>query len=259
MTKNILMIAKVSYDLNSINQDFLKCFDIQVSLPDIQIITPVLNNTVVDVILIDFSNFEEVTFKYIDDVIDYASNKKIPIITIGSMEEYGLFNIDKMVLISEILNQPMQLEDILEVLKKYIKIDESIPAAVQTQENVYRRKHILLVDDAGIILRALKLMLSSEYEISLANSGKVALNIIKRTRPDAILLDYEMPILDGKETLEMLRKDDETKDIPVFFLTGVATREKVKAIASLKPQGYLLKPLNQQIIIETLNQYFNMH
>jgi len=155
------------------------------------------------------------------------------------------------------LNYPMPIGDIFEILISYVEMDDSKNIEFLKTEKIYRRKHILLVDDAGIILRALKIMLSNDYEISLANSGKAALNAIKRNRPDAILLDYEMPILDGRETLEMLRQNDETKDIPVFFLSGVANREKIRAIASLKPQGYLLKPLNQKIIIQTLNQYFN--
>ena len=259
MKKDILLIAKDSYDLSSINQDLSKKFNIQASLPKLELITTMLNNTIMDAILIDLSNLEEITFRYVDDVIDYASNMHIPIITIGSMEEYGLLNIDKMVLISEMLNQPMPLENTLEALEKHLKMDDSTEVVVQKQENMYIRKHILLVDDAGIILRALKIMLSNDYDISIANSGKMALSSIKRNRPDAILLDYEMPIFDGKETLEKLRQDDETKDIPVFFLTGVSNREKIRAIASLKPQGYLLKPLNQKIIIETLNQYFNRH
>jgi len=259
MKKDILLIAKDSYDLSSINQDLSKKFNIQASLPKLELITTMLNNTIMDAILIDLSNLEEITYRYIDEVIDYASNKQIPIITIGSMEEYGLLNIDKMVLISEMLNQPMPLENILEALEKHLKMDDSTEVVVQKQENMYIRKHILLVDDAGIILRALKIMLSNDYDISIANSGKMALSSIKRNRPDAILLDYEMPIFDGKETLEKLRQNDETKDIPVFFLTGVANREKIRAVASLKPQGYLLKPLNQKIIIETLNQYFNRH
>ena len=259
MTKNILLIAKNSYTLNEMDQDSLKYLNIQTSLLEMGKITSILNNTVMDAILIDLSDFEESIFKDVDDVIDYANNKQIPIITVGSMEEYGILNIDKMMLISEVLNHPMPFEDIIETLEKHLKMDDSTSTIEQKQEMVYRRKHILLVDDAGIILRALKIMLSDDYEISLANSGKAALSSIKRNRPDAILLDYEMPILDGKETLEKLRDDDETKDIPVFFLTGVANREKIKAIASLKPQGYLLKPLNQKIIIETLNQYFNRY
>ena len=259
MKKNILIIAKVSYDLGTINQDLSKDLNIQFNIPDIKIITSLLNNTDMDVILIDLSNFDEMIFKYVDEVIDYASKKQTPILTIGSMEEYGMLNIDKMVFINEILNHPMPFDNILEALKKHLKMDEQAPMEAQRQENVYRRKHILLVDDAGIILRALKIMLSNDYEISLANSGRAALSAVKRNRPDAILLDYEMPIFDGKETLKMLRENDETKEIPVFFLTGVANREKIKAIISLKPQGYLLKPLNQKIIIDTLNCYFSKH
>jgi len=257
MKKNILLIAKDSSDLRMNNTDVSNDHNIHVSVPELETITSMLKNTVMDAVLIDLSNFEEFIFKFVDEVIDYANNKQIPIITIGSIEEYGILNIDKIPLISEILNHPMSFKDILEALKKHFKTEDSSPIIVQKQVSAYRRKHILLVDDAGIILRALKLMLSEDYEISLANSGTAALSSIKRNRPDAILLDYEMPILDGKETLEKLREDDETKDIPVFFLTGVANRKKIKAIASLKPQGYLLKPLNQKIIKETLNQYFN--
>ena len=57
-----------------------------------------------------------------------------------------------------------------------------------------------------------------------------------------ILLDYEMPVCDGRMTLEMIRADEEMKDIPVVFLTAINDRANIEAVLKLKPAGYFLKP-----------------
>ena len=76
----------------------------------------------------------------------------------------------------------------------------------------------------------------------MATSGMQALTLIGKKKPDMIFLDYEMPMCDGKMTLEMIREIDEAKDIPVVFLTGVSDKSHIEAVLKLKPAGYLLKP-----------------
>lgn len=65
---------------------------------------------------------------------------------------------------------------------------------------------------------------------------------IGKKRPDLILLDYEMPVCDGKMTLEMIRADEDLTSIPVVFLTAVNDRANIEAVLKLKPAGYFLKP-----------------
>ncbi len=124
------------------------------------------------------------------------------------------------------------------------------------ENSIGHKKHILVVDDAGLMLRAIKVALEDDFHISLANSASAAFVSITQKKPDAILLDYEMPVQNGKEVLKKLREDDKTKDIPVFFLTGVSEKEKIASIMELKPQGYILKPIQKTYIINTLNKYF---
>lgn len=124
------------------------------------------------------------------------------------------------------------------------------------ENSIGHKKHILVVDDAGLMLRAIKVALEDDFHISLANSASAAFVSITQKKPDAILLDYEMPVQNGKEVLKKLREDDKTKDIPVFFLTGVSEKEKIASIMELKPQGYILKPIQKTHIINTLNKYF---
>ena len=104
------------------------------------------------------------------------------------------------------------------------------------------KKTVLVVDDNAAILRSIKAMLEDKYTVMLANSGMQALKSIGKKHPDVILLDYEMPVCDGRQTLEMIRADEEICDIPVIFLTGVNSREHIEAVIKLKPAGYLLKP-----------------
>ncbi|MBO4396249.1 MAG: response regulator [Eubacterium sp.] len=63
---------------------------------------------------------------------------------------------------------------------------------------------------------------------------------------DLILLDYEMPIVDGPQVFEMLKSEEDSKDIPVVFLTGNGTREGVLRVMELGPAGYVLKGATKQ-------------
>ena len=88
------------------------------------------------------------------------------------------------------------------------------------------------------------------------DSGVAAIRAITLNRPDLVLLDYEMPVCDGKQTLEMLRLEKAFADIPVVFLTGRSDPELVKALLALKPAGYLLKYLKPAEIKAKIQAFF---
>ena len=67
-----------------------------------------------------------------------------------------------------------------------------------------------------------------------------------------------MPVCDGKQTLEMIRADDELAEIPVIFLTSVNDREHIEAVLSLKPAGYLLKPPVKERLVEAIDNSLNL-
>ena len=116
------------------------------------------------------------------------------------------------------------------------------------------RKHILVVDDNAMMLKMLKEHLHDQYDVATAVSGKVAMKFLEKKTTDLILLDYEMPEESGPDVLEKLRASELTKDIPVVFLTGVTDTKKVKEVLSLKPQSYLLKPVDREKLLDTINK-----
>ena len=129
----------------------------------------------------------------------------------------------------------LKAESAMTEIQKYLVKNE------QEKKNT-RKKKILVVDDSEMMQQLMKKLLGIEYQISLANSGLSTIRAITLDRPDLILLDYEMPVCDGRMTLEMIRADDEMKDIPVVFLTAVNDRANIEAVLKLKPAGYFLKP-----------------
>ncbi len=123
-------------------------------------------------------------------------------------------------------------------------------------ENVSdERKHILVVDDDPIMLKTVKEQLHDDYDVGMAINGKIAMKFLERKRADLILLDYEMPGENGPAVLAKIRANDGLKDIPVVFLTGVSDREKIKEAIALRPQGYLLKPIDHHKLMETINNF----
>ncbi|MCM1057324.1 MAG: response regulator [Firmicutes bacterium] len=118
------------------------------------------------------------------------------------------------------------------------------------------RRHILVVDDNPMMLKVIKESLRDRYEVATAISGKIARKYLTNKSVDLILLDYEMPEESGSEVLEKLRQDEATKDIPVIFLTGVKEKTKIQKALSLKPQGYLLKPIEHDKLIAAIKGQF---
>lgn len=119
-----------------------------------------------------------------------------------------------------------------------------------------RKKKILVVDDSDFMRQNLLNLLGKDYEMIESDSSIAAIKSITVNRPDLILLDYEMPVCDGRQTLEMIRSDKEIADIPVIFLTGRGDMESVKKVMSLKPKGYLLKTMPEEDIKKTIDTFF---
>lgn len=121
------------------------------------------------------------------------------------------------------------------------------------------RKSVLIVDDDPSYMGLVREWLKGTYKVAMANSGLQALKWLGKNKADLILLDYEMPVTSGPQVLEMLRSDEETKDIPVIFLTGKGDKESVMAVVALKPQGYFLKNIEREELLEKMKEFFILH
>jgi diguanylate cyclase (GGDEF)-like protein len=104
---------------------------------------------------------------------------------------------------------------------------------------------ILAVDDEEDVLDLLDRGLSREgYSVLRASGGEQALEIIKKDRPDIIVLDIMMPGMDGREVKSRLNEDSATAAIPVIFLTGMSTLEEKAKGFNLGIDDYITKPCN---------------
>lgn len=190
---------------------------------------------------------------------------QMPVLVIAQQNmKYYMEDIVKLYKRAHVIYRPVQAPDVLQACYRAIndipekeESKESKMTNVITGEELGKRK-ILIVDDNALVLRNIKSLLEPEYEVILATSGQKGLDVARMRKPDLILLDYEMPVMDGKETFEIMKKDNDLSNIPVVFLTSVSDREQILAVLKSKPYGYVLKPPSKEklfgIIKEALGE-----
>ena len=120
-----------------------------------------------------------------------------------------------------------------------------------------RKKCILIVDDDPTFIQMIREWLKDTYRVGMANSGTQAVAWLATNKADLILLDYDMPVLDGPKVLQMLRSESFSSSTPVMFLTGKSDRKSVTDVLALKPSDYLLKSISKDKLLETLGNFFN--
>jgi len=118
------------------------------------------------------------------------------------------------------------------------------------------RKKLLYVDDMNYSLISLKKGLSKHYEVYLCESAEKMYKILEKVTPDVILLDVNMPEVDGYETIKNLKADDRYAKIPVIFLTTNSERESVVKGLSLGAADYVVKPFNADKLAESIQNLF---
>ena len=118
-------------------------------------------------------------------------------------------------------------------------------------------KTIFVVDDVGVNLSVTKTALDSEFNVVTSSSGEKALKLMTKIRPDLILLDIDMPEIDGFEVLEIIKRKEEYANIPVIFLTAMTD-------GGVKEKGYKLgavdfigKPFSPGVLMEIVKRYLN--
>ncbi|MBA3534862.1 MAG: response regulator [Ardenticatenales bacterium] len=119
---------------------------------------------------------------------------------------------------------------------------------------------VLVVDDTPANLRVLITLLSEHgYQVRPAPSGKLALQAVESKKPDLVLLDVMMPGMDGYEVCARLKSNDETKEIPVIFLSAAdETLNKVRAFA-LGAVDYITKPFQAEEVLVRLRTHLTLH
>ncbi|MCL2166827.1 MAG: response regulator [Clostridiales bacterium] len=110
------------------------------------------------------------------------------------------------------------------------------------------RNIILVVDDSSANLQMCKGLLSTEYDVRLAKSGKMALSALQKVRPDIILLDIEMPDMTGFEVMEEINKNTEMDGVSVLFLTSHASERLVSKAVEQGAVDYIVKPFTPEVL-----------
>jgi signal transduction histidine kinase len=118
---------------------------------------------------------------------------------------------------------------------------------------------ILIVDDMPENLQVLALTLNDEgYKVAFASSGKQALQIAKSKTPDLILLDVQMPDMNGYQTCEALKSDEQTKDIPIIFLTAKHELDDIVKGFNIGAIDYITKPFNQAELLARVSTHLQL-
>ncbi len=149
-------------------------------------------------------------------------------------------------LIYRTFNRPLNNDE-------YVKTVSDLFGKIEAGEY---KKSILIVDDDPTYMGLVRDWLKDDYRVSMANSGLQAIKWLGKNSVDLILLDHEMPVTSGPKVLEMLRSDEDTKSIPVIFLTGKGDKESVMQVVALKPEGYLLKTIERDELLGNLRNFF---
>lgn len=246
--EKVLFIGKFIESTKALHQHLKKVMAIQLCSDNVDVAKSMIQMYAPSLVLLNLEGltenheaiFQELEQKY----------SKMAVVTLGTEEDKAAFASYYGGTQFTHLTMPMDYEAITETIvsRAGIKVEDEKQAALNGS------KLILLVDDSPVLLRSMKHMLEDKYRIAMATSGNQALQMIGKETPDLIILDYEMPVCDGKQTLEMIRAEEETKETPVVFLTGHGDADHIRSVLDLNPSAYFLKPPKAEKILEILDQ-----
>ena len=224
-----------------------------VTLMDFDIETLIRSLDDIDVLLMYLQDAVLADHKKVSDLFllcDTLKDKERDMILISSDADYDLFK-KSIPALSDFkwFPRPVDMPMLVGEMEKQIK----------QRKEASEKKKVLIIDDDTLFASMMGALLKDRYAVDFVEDGMKGISYLVTNKVDMILLDYEMPVVDGPKILEMLRMHPNTSNIPVIFLTGVSTKAGIQRVLSLRPQGYILKSMAGKDLLRTLNDYFEKH
>ncbi len=253
--KKVLLIGALNEVLRSVNDCLLDHFQVQLcslQLDNIKGMIKIYRPNLIIICQIGVDEIEPTIYEWMNQRAAY-----IPTLIVTSKEVWDVLLPYCEDQHYETLFRPINSQSIMRKCSAMLSLEEEEgqepkedkPPVLKKKDRTY---HILVVDDNAMVLRNIKGMLDPPYKITLAKSGETALALMERALPDLVLLDYEMPGLDGRETFEKILELPHGDKVPVLFLTGVSEKQKILSVLKNRPAGYVLKPPDREKLAEEI-------
>jgi len=114
---------------------------------------------------------------------------------------------------------------------------------------------VLVVDDNFVNVRLLEeLLKSASYEVTTATSGEAALEKLAQSRPDIVLLDVMMPVMDGYEVCRRIRQDEKTAQLPVIMVTALDKESDREMALAAGANEFLSKPVEDNLLLPAIRR-----
>jgi len=119
---------------------------------------------------------------------------------------------------------------------------------------------IAIIEDDPVISQMYRMKFEADgFDVQMASNGKIGIDLVKEFLPDMILLDLQMPEMGGAEALEIIRKNNWGKNIPVIILTNMGEEESPKSLKALGIHSYIVKAnLTPRQVVQQVKEALNL-
>lgn len=202
----------------------------------------------VDVILLDIEMPLMDGFHTLENLRKLEECINVPVILVtGVSDRYTVLN-SVIMGVDGYLVKPVKKED---VQKKVLEVYQ------KQCENQKKRKTVLLIDDDMTYLKQVNNLLQDRYSVIMINSAKLALAYLLKQVPDVIVLDYQMPLYNGANMMNLIQNSAVGRDIPIIILSGALNRTTLQECYEYNPVACLAKPVSKEVLEEAIEQALN--
>ena len=117
---------------------------------------------------------------------------------------------------------------------------------------------ILVVEDNAINLELVIQLLEDDYTITTAEDGAAGLEAAERHRPDLIIMDLSLPVLDGWEAIRRVRLDPDLRSTPIIALSAHASRTEIQRALDAGCDAYVTKPVDDEELLQTIGRLLRL-
>ncbi|MDR2577388.1 MAG: response regulator [Chitinispirillales bacterium] len=251
--KKILYVDDVNHSLISVKNRLKKRYEVYPA-PNANVMFEILERIMPDLILLDIvmpgmSGYEAIKKLKADS--RYAG---IPVIFLTSKSDRESTKKGFSLGAADYVPKPFSDPDLIERIER--QINPNTRGEVQLEEEA-KRKTIIYVDDVNLSLVSVRSRLKVRYEVYPAISVAKLFEILEKVTPDLILLDVNMPHVNGYEAIKQLKSHENYKSIPVIFLTSKTDQRSIDKGFSLGAADYVAKPFADSDLIERIERQIN--